>query len=697
MSKIVNGETLLIVDDDRSTRGLVRGVLSRQGYTVIEAADGSEAVAQFQRQHPVLILMDVMMPVMDGFTACAAIRELENTDSTAIIMLTADDDLGAIDRAFDVGATDFILKPINWSLLTQRIRYALRACHLNRALRQSHIRETSARRLSKLVFWEWNLTTDTLCWLDQLEHVFHVSLPLPQTMIDFLGLVHADDRARVTRSLDFIRQDGTVLDVEVRLQFDSKEHLVRLLGERGTELREHNYIFGVLQDVTDLRRTEALVDYLALHDELTDLPNRRLFMRHINTALQQLNPDASVLVIAWIDLTRFHRHNEALGDELGNLLLRHFAGRLCHLVVAPDAVARVGGDEFALLVRAHEHQEAINRLESLLIRLRQPYQLGTREVILGCSAGLAIAPDNGTDAQQLLAQAQQAQRFARSQALPMAQATHHLYEHDSTHEALEFERQLHRALERDEFFLVYQPQMALRSGKIIGVEALLRWKHPQFGTVSPIKFIPLLEDLGLIGAVGDWVLQTAMQQSAAWAAAGLQLRVGINLSPRQFIDDSLLQRLTELLTMTRANVSNIELEITESLAMHNPDQAIALLHALREQGFKIAIDDFGIGHSSLEYLLRFPIDTIKIDRAFVTHITRTVQDRAIVRSVTVLGQTLGLSVIAEGVETLRQCDFLEALEVNEIQGYLIGKPMAPEAIEHLLQDFTRPGMERDQP
>ncbi len=685
---------LLIVDDDHSTRQLLRGVLARQGFAIIEARDGAEAVRLFEQQRPELVLLDVMMPVMDGFEACFRMRVIDHDQGTPVIMLTGADDMQAIDSAFNAGATDFITKPINWTLLTQRVRYALRAGRLNREVRQNRLRQASARRIARLAFWEWRLTDDSLHWSDDLETLTGIAGHRLSHLQDFLAAIHPDDRGRAQRALNLIRETEGQLELELRLIADGGERLVHLVGERGGHGSDGNLFVGAFQDVTDMRRTAALVDYLALHDELTDLGNRRLFLRQIGDALQSIAADAGgALLVGWIDIVSFHRHNDALGEAVGDRLLTEIAHRLQRLMLGPDAVARVGGDDFALLLHAPDQDAAIERFESILFSLRRPFHLVEQDTILTFSSGIACFPDHGADANQLLTQAQEAQRLARVQGRPVVMAAPKADSHAAFSETLALEHALHEALDREQFFLLYQPQMDLRAGRIVGVESLLRWRHPTLGLVPPSRFVPLLENLGLISAVGQWVLEEACRQSCRWIQAGIDLRVGINLSPQQFLDAAMFERILETIQKTGAKPASIELEITESLAMQDPASAIGLLGRLRNAEIKIAIDDFGIGHSSLEYLLRFPIDTIKIDQAFVRNITRVQADRAIVRAVTAIGQTLGLSIIAEGVETLRQCDFVEALGVTEIQGYLIGKPMEPALIAALYADFIRPGTE----
>jgi EAL domain-containing protein (putative c-di-GMP-specific phosphodiesterase class I) len=353
-------------------------------------------------------------------------------------------------------------------------------------------------------------------------------------------------------------------------------------------------------------------------------------------------------------------------------------------------VARVGGDEFAVLLHADDQDDALHRFEHLIDGLDHPFKVAAQETFLSCTAGVACFPEHGADAEQLLTLAQEAQRQARNQGRRMVQSGE--LSAPQRADTLEVERALRRALEKGEFHLVYQPQMALREGRIVGVESLLRWRHPERGVVSPVEFIPLLEENGQIAAVGAWVIAEACRQARAWEQAGQPLRVGINLSARQFHDPALFDTIVSATQSAGVSARLVELEITESLAMQEPERAIELLQRLRTLGYKIAIDDFGIGYSSLEYLLRFPLDTIKIDRAFVSHITDSQADRAIVRAITAIAQTLGISTIAEGIETLRQCDFIEALGVHEIQGYLIGKPMAAAEVDALIATFQRPGV-----
>lgn len=688
---------LLIVDDDHPTRMLLRGVLGRQGYQITEAANGLQALQRIAEQRPDLVLLDVMMPELDGYGTCARIRELDADDNLPIIMLTGAEDIAAIDLAFNAGATDFITKPINWPLLTQRVRYALRTGALNRQVRENRMREASVRRIAGLGFWGWDLSSGALQWSDELQTLTGVAPAAVASVASLVTRLHPDDRPRLLHAFEMAQAVGARIELELRLQSTSAtiqpaERVVHLIGERGQQGQEAERVYGAFQDVTASRQTAALVDFLALHDELTGLGNRRLFLQQVNRALQQAQGSAtpSTALVGCIDLVRFKRFNDSMGTSSADKLLTLLAQRLRVYATGGNEVARIGGDEFAVLLLVQSEAEAEERFEHLVDALGLPFKVDGHEVFITCSAGVALHPQHGGNAEQLLQQAQEAQRLARSQGRTWLTASLDAEDASRMRAALELERALRRALEAKQFFLVYQPQMDLTTGKIVGVEALLRWQHPVHGVVPPVRFIPLLEDLGLINAVGEWVLREACLQAARWVAQGLGLRVGVNLSPRQFLDPHLFDIVLDAAQQAQVAPALIELEITESLAIQDLDHSIQLLRRFRDAGFKVAVDDFGIGYSSLEYLLRFPLDVIKIDRAFITDITATQADRAIVRAVTVMGQSLGLQVIAEGVETQRQCDFLEALGVSEVQGYLIGKPMLADELERLVASFTRP-------
>ncbi len=683
--------TLLAVDDDPTTRKLVQAVLSKQGYRVLLAPDGQAGVEAFTANRPDLILMDVQMPGMNGFDACGLVRQLDG-DATPIIMLTGSEDLESIERAFNAGATDFITKPINFPLLAQRVRYALRSSQLNRELRGVRQRQAAARRIAGLGFWDWNAEANTLEWSDDATDLLGDDLQLPTTLADLLFLVHPADRNRVGQAFQAVRETGGKLDVEFRLPDGEAagERIITMTGERAEEddPMQPVRVFGAFQNVTDSRHTQAMVDYLALHDELTGLANRRLFVRQIRDFFAAPETAQAGLLVGWIDLARFNRVNEALGESSGDALLAQVAQRLKSASASAGHVglARVGGDEFGLALRCRSEAEAEDKLQRTLQALDLPFVINDQEVFVSVCAGWTLSMHHGQEPEPLINQAMDAQQQARSQGFKTLKAPQSASPSRSFG-SLDVELDLRKALQSQQFCLHYQPQMALRGNRIVGVESLLRWQHPVRGMVPPVQFIPVLEDMGLIQEVGAWVMGEACRQAKVWSDAGMPLRVAINLSPRQFMGNELFGQIEAAVQAHQTPRHLVELEITEGLAMQDPDRAIELLTRLRAAGYKVAIDDFGIGYSSLGYLLRFPIDTIKIDRAFVMRVTDTETDRAVIRAITAIAQSLQLTTIAEGVETQRQCDFMEALGASEIQGYFISKPLPEPALTALVRDF----------
>ena len=675
------------MDDDPTTRKLVQAVLSKHGYEVLLAPTGQDGVDTFISNRPDLVLMDVQMPGMNGFDACALIRQLDG-HATPIIMLTGSEDLESIESAFTAGATDFITKPINFPLLAQRVRYALRSSELNREMRGVRQRQAAAQRIAGLGFWVWTADYNQLEWSDDAGTL--LGGEPPTTLADLLTMVHPGDRNRVGQAFLAVRESGGKLDLEFRLHDDAPvgERIITMTGERAEEddPLQPARVFGAFQNVTDSRRTQAMVDYLAFHDELTGLANRRLFVSQIRDFLASPEAGHLGLMVSWIDLARFARVNEALGESSGDALLAQVAQRLKSASVGSVGLARVGGDEFGLALRCRNESEAEDKLQRVVQALDQAFTVNDQEVFVSVCAGWSLSLEHGQEAEALLNQAMDAQQQARLQgyktlkASKNQNATRHLG-------SLDVELELRKALQNNQFVLHYQPQMALRGNRIVGVESLLRWQHPVRGMVPPVQFIPLLEDMGLIQEVGAWVLREACRQATLWADSGMPLRVAVNLSPRQFMGTELFGLIESAVEAHQTPAHLLELEITESLAMQDPDRAIELLTQLRAAGHKVAIDDFGIGHSSLEYLLRFPIDTIKIDRAFVMRVTETETDRAVIRAITAIAQSLQLTTVSEGVETQRQCDFMEALGASEIQGYFISRPLPEAALTAFVRNF----------
>ena len=436
-------------------------------------------------------------------------------------------------------------------------------------------------------------------------------------------------------------------------------------------------VIGLIRDITERKAAEQQIEYQAYHDALTGLANRRLFQEHLTLALALAQRRSRLVAVLFLDLDHFKLVNDSLGHSVGDALLRQVAARLKSSVREGDTVARVGGDEFTIVLQELGKREDAGVVAQKVLRtIADPIDVGGHRLYVTTSIGITLFPDDGDDAETLLKNADNAMYRAKAEGRNMYQmATQEL--NRSTQDRMTLENGLHVAIERGEFELFYQPQIDVRTMRIIGMEALLRWHHPERGLVLPAEFIGVAEERGFIVVIGDWVLRTACRQARLiHDRCGIpNFRVAVNISARQFRDQSLVQTIEAALADSGLSPSCLELEITESVAMENVELTLSILSTLRKTGISVAIDDFGTGHSSLSYLKRFPIDALKIDRAFVEDLPDRMEDAAIVKSVIQLAHGLNLRVIAEGVETRPQLDFLKAHDCREMQGHYFSIPL----------------------
>ena len=449
---------------------------------------------------------------------------------------------------------------------------------------------------------------------------------------------------------------------------------------------------GIQNDVTDSKRYQDELEHQSTHDMLTDLPNRNLLKDRIAQGIAYSSRyKQTLMAVAFIDLDNFKFVNDSLGHQAGDQVLKMVSARLNSCLRSSDTAARMGGDEFVLIL--FEDPDEMNTaaasiialLERCIREVAQPYHLGKHEFFITCSIGYALVPEDGDTVEVLLKNADMALYRAKEQGRNNVQRYIPELNEKAVHR-LELDNDLRRALENDEFFLCYQPQIDLGSQRIVGMETLIRWRHPQRGLISPAEFIPIAEEVGLIVPIGTWVLRTACAQAKAWQVAGLPpIKLSVNLSARQFMQPDLAATVRLILTETGFSPRHLELELTESLIMHNAELFIATLRSLKDIGIELAIDDFGTGYSSLSYLKRFPIDRLKIDQSFVRDIHTDVDSAAISQAVITLGHSLGLKVIAEGVETPEQLDFLQTNRCDEIQGYYYSKPLPAEEFQAFQQ------------
>jgi diguanylate cyclase (GGDEF)-like protein len=700
--------TVLIVDDDVTARALAREALEVAGFTVDEAGNGREAVERARLQTPDVVLMDVMMPEMDGFEACAALRKERATRHVPVLMMTGLEDVASINRAYEAGATDFTTKPINYLLMAHRIRYMLRAKLTADELRASESRLANAQRIARLGHFEWELESGRVYCSPQVYRLF--GLPADGSVTtnrDLLRFIHPRDRVRYAGELRSAVKTGAGYCLEHRVV--RRDKTVRIMYQEGEVVRTAAglAVSATLQDITERRHMERKVLKIANFDATTGLPNRQLMHRYLTEAIAHARRNAGVVVVMAIDLDNFSRVNDTLGHGAGDALLKVVASRLgacirpCSAMgrvgeeVQPDGdmLARTGGDEFTVvLTQIKELEDAAAHARKLAESLAMPFAAGENEVSVNASIGISGFPADATDADALLQQADTALHHAKELGRNQWAFSSEAISRRVT-DRFQLESDLRRALVAGQFELHYQPKVRTVDEMPDGMEALLRWRHPEKGLISPATFIPIAEETGLIVPISEWIMYEACRQVQEWRQAGLPaMRVAINVSSAQFRNSGLHLIVANALTGTGIDPGLVELELTESLLMEEGEASIRLMQKLRALGLSLSIDDFGTGYSSLSYLKRFPINALKIDRSFVKESANSHADGAIVAGIIALAHSLGLSVVAEGVESEKQVRLLRELKCDEVQGYYYSAPLPPQEFAIWLQDRLQPAL-----
>jgi diguanylate cyclase (GGDEF)-like protein/PAS domain S-box-containing protein len=703
-----NAETselrILIVDDDPVVSTLSAQALSDVGFTVEVVDNGREALASIDRLPPELVLLDVEMPGLDGFETCIAIRARDTAREIPVLMATGHTDPATIERAFDVGATDFISKPFDWQILQHRVRFLMRAstafADLSQTLthlRASEERLANAQRIARLGHWEWVPGDEEMLWSNEVFRIFGIELgPGASSYEAFLRVVHPDDRVAVEKAMQSAVSESAAWELDHRIfSASGAERVVHQQVEvvQSGDGRPER-IAGTIQDITERRRAEQQIRFFAYYDSLTGLPNRRRLKEYLAANIEEARARNAPLALAILNLDRFKRINDTLGHDKGDDLLRAVAKRLMSCLRSTDfvnspesaSVSRLGGDEFTVVlneVRSAEDAAQVSR--RILEALREPFVLNDQELVMSASIGVAIFPSDGDDVDTLLSNANTAMHHAKSEG----REGYRFFSESMNESAvrnLRLESGLRTAIDRDELVLHYQPQREMTTGAMTAAEALVRWQSPEHGLVSPGEFIPLAEETGLIGAVGEWVLRTACAQTRAWRDAGLPIeRIAVNVSSYQLRRPGLADLVDHALQEIGLDPTHLELEITESALIGIDQGVVGTLARIKDLGVRIALDDFGTGYSSLSHLVRFPIDTLKIDRSFVAALESDDQARGIIAAVIAMAHRLHLDVTAEGVETEAQEDFLRSEGCDAIQGYLACRPVEPVRFEGVLR------------
>jgi predicted signal transduction protein with EAL and GGDEF domain/CheY-like chemotaxis protein len=697
---------VLLVDDDEVNLLLTSLALRERGMQITEASSGERALALVSQWTPDIIVLDAQMPGLDGFDTCRRLRTLPGFEQVPVLMLTGLDDDASIARAFQAGATDFFVKATQWSLLAERLNFLLRNSRTRIELERSKARLARAQDLARMGSFDWRRGEFGLWMQPEALRVFGLPPTDRVSMRLLLRRVRSDDRVHFLRVLREQIAISSVVALDIAIeQFDGHERVIHVEAE--PEFSEHGQSVGysgIVQDVTDRVAAEDRIRHLANFDTLTGLPNRHQLIWRAERALEQARRLQHQFALLLIDLDRFKVVNDTLGHGSGDELLRQVAQRLRGCVRHTDqvldgalesvgtrshraleAVGRLGGDEFvALLPEVGVENDAQRVAERVLEVMREPIVVGGQECFVTASVGIAIYPRDGESVVDLLRNADVAMYSVKGDGRNGA-AIYSPTLVSTARDKLEKETALHKAIEREELELHYQPQIDVRLGRVLGMEALMRWRH-EGRLVPPGEFIPLAEETNLIMPMSEWLLRAAAAQARRWhERLGLDRPISINLPARMFLRSDLVEQIHDAVTQNGVPHGALRLEITEHSLMQDIQGVIPTLHRLNEIGVELSIDDFGTGYSSLAYLTTLPIAELKIDRTFVRDLGITAQSAAIVQLVVALGKTLGMRVVAEGVEHLRQQEALLRLGCPVMQGFLYCRPIPPDELEARFQ------------
>ena len=703
---------VLLVDDDEVNLLLTALALRERGFEVQEANSGARALEMLREGVPDVIVLDAVMPELDGFDTCRAVRQQHGFEAVPVLMLTGLDDDASIARAYDAGATDFFVKAAHWGLLAGRLRHLLRSARTRLELERSKSKLARAQDMARMGSFDWGRHDKRgLVLSAEALRVCGLGPPEGVSLRRLLRLVPADECIAMRRALHESLRHSSVIALDVPLVLpDGRQRVIRVEAE--PEFNEHGHASGyagILQDVTDRRQAEDKIRHLANFDALTGLPNRRQLIWRAERALEVARRMQHQFALLLIDLDRFKNINDTLGHGAGDDLLVEVGRRLRSCVRHSDqmmegtlestggrshrgleAVGRLGGDEFvALLPEVAADSDAESVARRVLESLRDPIFVSGQECHVTASVGVALYPRDGQTVADLMRNADVAMYSVKAQGKNSAAIyTPHLA--GRGREKLELESALYRAIERDELVLHYQPKVDVRASRMVGAEALMRWQRGG-KLVPPAEFIPLAEDTGLIVPLSEWALREAARQARAWQLQfGFDDAIAVNLPTHMFERSDLVEHIHQCVTAVNVPHRAIRLEITEDNLMKELQNVIPSLHRLNEIGVEIAIDDFGTGYSSLAYLTTLPISELKIDRSFVRDLGVTPQSSAVVSAIIALARSLGLRVVAEGVETLRQMEVLHRLGCGVMQGFLFSRAVVPDELYRWLEQTVLP-------
>jgi diguanylate cyclase (GGDEF)-like protein/PAS domain S-box-containing protein len=684
-------ESLLIVDDNEMNRDLLSRRLERNGYAVSAVENGHETLGWVGQYDVDLVLLDIEMPGTSGLDVLKTLRQTYSPNQLPVIMVTAKIQSRDVVEALNLGANDYVTKPIDFPVALARIKTQLAHKRMVEALRESEERYALAARGANDGLWDWNLKTNEIYFSPRWKSMLgYDEEEIGSSPEEWFKRVHPEDLQRVKETI--------AAHLEGQTTHCENEH--RMLHQNGTYhwmLSRGLAVRDAQGKATRVAGSQTDITQGKVADALTGLPNRLLFMDRLERAIKNAGRTKDYLfAVFFLDLDRFKVINDSLGHVVGDQLLIATARRLESCLRSSDSVARLGegytvarlgGDEFTILLDHIKHiTDATRVADRLQKELSLPFNLNGQEVFTTVSIGIAVSVTGYVRPEDLLRDADTAMYRAKA----LGKARYELFDpamREVALASLQLETDLRKAMDRQEFQNFYQPIVSLGTGRIVGFEALVRWQHPERGMVLPADFVPAAEESGMIVSIGQWVLREACRQMKAWQAKFPNTApwiISVNLSTKQFKQPDLVQQIEDILRETGLESDSLKLEITESLIMDSVDSATAMLAQLKALGIQLSMDDFGTGYSSLSYLHQFPMDTLKVDRSFVSRMTNG-QSTDIAHTIVILAHQLGLDVVAEGVETAEQLAQLRSLGCEYAQGYYFSKPVDGKKAEELIE------------
>jgi len=691
---------LLIVDDDPLVRKLLTVLLEDQGYRTLTASSGEEALEIVEQQPPDLILLDIMMPGMDGYEVARLLKSDKSLANIPIIMLSALGEHSARISGLEAGAEDFLNKPVESAELWLRVRNLLRLKAFGDYLK-SHslvLEEQLQQRTIDLERFRlaMDASSDAIFLVNRksmrlIEFNRRASQVMGYTAEELMHKSPAELSDESIEQLELmydqiIAGSGPSDPTETRIRCKDGSYIPVEVHREAYKAGDEWIIVGIARDISLRKETDQRLLKMAHYDTLTGLPNRNLFFTTLQMGLTQALLSHWQLAVVTVDLDGFNNVNETWGHLMGDQMLTELGLRLAGCLNVSDTLGRMDGDEFALILMIRQGQaNPLQTVERIREKLREPFELGAHSTAMTASIGIALYPSDGSDAHALIKHANTAMHRAKKKGRDTyCFYTAQMNEEVSARQAME--TALRDAVKQQAFELFYQPKISLADGRVCGLEALLRWPRPGQANVSPAVFVPMLESLGLITLVGEWVITQVCRQIAEWQRSGQQpCQVAVNVAGEQIIEGDLIATMQQALIEHQIDPHWLEIELTEGSLMENTAHTIASLKTLRQMGVKVSIDDFGTGYSSLAYLRRFAIDKLKIDIAFIREVTSNPQDAAIAKTIIELAHSLNLQVIAEGVETPEQLAFLTANGCDQAQGYLFSRPLPIRELEEFLR------------